>query len=205
VHLATPRPSRLVAVLAVAAFGTLLLPAGRAPASGDPPTAIDDDVIAEPDIDTTVLVLLNDSDPEGDPLTVTIVREPAQGTATVNSDGSVTYLPMSGYEGSDSFDYELCDDTPLCDVATVSLTIGAVGAGGGGGDGGNDGGGGNGDGGGGGGMADTGADTTVLFWLFCSLAALGLALVALAERLEARRGPLRFERFDDGGFLIFPR
>ena len=37
--------------------------------------------------------------------------------------GSVTYTPDADFNGSDSFVYEICDLTGLCDTATVSVTV----------------------------------------------------------------------------------
>jgi VCBS repeat-containing protein len=54
-------------------------------------------------------VLANDYDPDGDPLTVTLVRGPAHGTLTLNADGSFTYTPDSGDDTYDSFEYLVSD------------------------------------------------------------------------------------------------
>ena len=72
-------------------------------------------------------VLLNDTDPDGDPLTVatTPVIAPAHGTLVLTGDGAFTYTPAPGYSGSDAFHYSVCDNgTPaLCDTAVVTITI----------------------------------------------------------------------------------
>src|SRR5262249_36776954 len=44
-------------------------------------------------VDATMGVLSNDSDPEGDPMTATLVAGPANGTLTLNPDGSFNYTP----------------------------------------------------------------------------------------------------------------
>lgn len=104
-------------------FGSTWFLASAARASGSPPVANDDDVITLQDTPIAVLVLLNDSDPEGDPLTVEVDTQPAHGTATANPDGTITYAPAPGYTGPDAFDYKLCDNTPQCDTATVTITV----------------------------------------------------------------------------------
>ena len=50
---------------------------------------------AETDEDTPVVinVLSNDTDPEGDSLTVVDTSDPGNGTVVVNPDGTVTYTP----------------------------------------------------------------------------------------------------------------
>ncbi|WP_165921878.1 Ig-like domain-containing protein, partial [Natronoflexus pectinivorans] len=70
-------------------------------------------------------VLENDIDPDDniDPSTVTIVVQPQHGNITVNSDGSIFFLPEEGYIGSDSFVYSVCDTEGACGDATVTLDI----------------------------------------------------------------------------------
>ena len=68
-------------------------------------------------------VLGNDSDPNGDPMAVTDVSLPANGTATLHPDGSITYQPDSGFMGSDSFTYTISDGHGGTDTATVTITV----------------------------------------------------------------------------------
>jgi hypothetical protein len=60
-------------------------------------------------ISATGGVLGNDSDPEGDTLTASLVSGPAQGSLTLNSDGSFSYTPGGGFAGTDSFSYLAAD------------------------------------------------------------------------------------------------
>ena len=62
------------------------------PASG-PPDAADDSATTDEDTPVTIDVLANDSDPDGDPLTITSVTEPSLGTAVVDGDGTIVYTP----------------------------------------------------------------------------------------------------------------
>ena len=71
-------------------------------------------------------VLGNDSDPQGSPLTVVKVSDPAHGTLTLNSNGSFTYTPTANYNGPDSFTYKVNDGLLDSNVATVNLTVNAV-------------------------------------------------------------------------------
>ncbi|MBG6132096.1 gliding motility-associated-like protein [Aquimarina sp. EL_43] len=76
-------------------------------------------------------VLDNDFDPEGDTQTINIapVDDVDNGTLTLNTNGSFTYIPNSGYTGTDSFIYTVCDNgSPIvaCDRATVYITISAI-------------------------------------------------------------------------------
>ncbi len=73
--------------------------------------------VAGPDVARTaaampvsIPVLANDFDPDGDPITIeSIAEQPRHGTVTVEEDGSVTYTPVAGFAGTDSFVYTLVD------------------------------------------------------------------------------------------------
>lgn len=91
--------------------------------AGSPPTAVDDSVVAAEDTVATADVLANDSDPDGDPLTVTAVSDPAQGTASIEPSGSIEYVPAPDYHGFDSFTYTVSDVNGSSAVATVSVSI----------------------------------------------------------------------------------
>jgi VCBS repeat-containing protein len=71
-------------------------------------------------------VLANDSDPDGDPLTATLLTGPAHGTLTVNPDGSFTYTPDKDYNGPDSFTYQADDGKGGVTPATVNITVDPV-------------------------------------------------------------------------------
>jgi hypothetical protein len=70
-------------------------------------------------------VLANDTDPEGQPLTAQLVSPAANGTVTLNGNGSFLYVPAGGFSGSDGFTYRAFDGAQLSNVATVSITVGA--------------------------------------------------------------------------------
>jgi|GEM_PF-1556285 len=92
--------------------------------SDDSPIANDDATTTSEDTPATVNVLLNDSDPDGDALTVNTVGTAQNGTVTDNGDGTVTYTPNSGFSGTDFFTYQACDPQNNCDSATVTITVG---------------------------------------------------------------------------------
>ena len=87
------------------------------------PVAEDDAATTAADTPVTIAVLANDSDPDGDPLTVGDLSDPAHGSAAVNPDQTVTYTPDPGFVGSDSFTYEACDPDGQCDGATVGVEV----------------------------------------------------------------------------------
>ena len=92
------------------------------------PTAVRDTATTNEDESVTIDVLDNDTDPENDTLTVTSVSRPGKGSATVDSDGTITYTPDANYHGSDSFAYRARDTDGLTSAtpATVTLTIDGV-------------------------------------------------------------------------------
>ena len=67
-------------------------------------------------------VLANDSDPNGDPLTVTNSTNGAHGTVACTAAGACTYTPDANFNGSDSFTYTVSDGTDT-DTATVNVTV----------------------------------------------------------------------------------
>ena len=71
-------------------------------------------------------VLGNDTDPDEDALTASLVSGPAHGTLTLSADGSFSYIPDGDYNGPDSFTYKANDGSLDSDAATVSLTVSAV-------------------------------------------------------------------------------
>ncbi|MFD7560477.1 FG-GAP-like repeat-containing protein [Streptomyces sp. NPDC059835] len=70
-------------------------------------------------------VLGNDTDPDGNTLTASLVTGPAHGTLTLNADGSFSYQPDSAYVGNDSFTYKASDGTVDTNVATVTINVSA--------------------------------------------------------------------------------
>jgi len=89
-----------------------------------PPTAFDVEVSAEPEGPTQIT--LQASDPDGDPLTFSIVDEPLLGSLTDHEDGddAVTYWPPGDYLGPDSFTFQADDGQSQSNVATVSIMVG---------------------------------------------------------------------------------
>lgn len=92
-----------------------------------PPTA-GDDVYALPAAGPLVVagpgVLANDADPDGDPLTATVVDPPAVGTLTLNPDGGFTYDFPADLVGPVTFTYKASDGAAESAPATVTLTRG---------------------------------------------------------------------------------
>jgi VCBS repeat-containing protein len=95
----------------------------------NPPDAVNDGPIAATE-DTPLtlspaLLLGNDTDPEGKPLTIASVQSPTHGTVALIG-GNVIFTPAPGYNGPASFTYTISDSLGGTDTATVTLNIHAV-------------------------------------------------------------------------------
>lgn len=87
-----------------------------------PPVAVDDTGTTVNGFPTTINVIANDSDPDGDTLTVTSVTDPPNGTAVNNGDGTVTYTPDCPLvTGNDTFNYTIDDGNGGTDTAMVTV------------------------------------------------------------------------------------
>src|SRR5205085_2253839 len=71
-------------------------------------------------------VLANDSDPDGDALTATLVAGPAHGALAFRSDGSFVYTPDDGFVGTDTPTYQATDGGLESLVTAVTLAVGHV-------------------------------------------------------------------------------
>ncbi|OOC13523.1 hypothetical protein BM451_10930, partial [Dickeya dadantii] len=74
------------------------------------------------DTPVTVNVLANDSDVDGDSLTVTAATV-GHGTVVINANGTLTYTPAANYNGSDTISYTVSDGHGGTATATVAVTI----------------------------------------------------------------------------------
>jgi hypothetical protein len=72
--------------------------------------------------DTPVGITLTGSDPDGDPLTYSVLTLPSHGELNGIAP-NLTYTPDLGYEGADSFTFSVHDGTVDSDPATVSITV----------------------------------------------------------------------------------
>ena len=68
-------------------------------------------------------VLANDTDVDGNTLTAIKVTDPAHGTLMLNSNGSYTYTPATGFVGTDSFTYKANDSVVDSNVVIVAITV----------------------------------------------------------------------------------
>lgn len=92
-------------------------------ATNHPPVAIDDFAVTGPDTPVTIDPVANDSDMDGDTLSVAALGSPARGTVTLNGDGTVTYTPETGFAGLDAFAYTASDGVGGTDSGTVTVSV----------------------------------------------------------------------------------
>ena len=88
-----------------------------------PPVALPDAATTQQDTAVTVEVLANDSDPNRDPLSVSSVGSPQDGTAVVDPEGTITYTPAAGYSGPDTFTYTVSDGRGGTASASVAVEV----------------------------------------------------------------------------------
>ncbi|MCF6235346.1 MAG: Ig-like domain-containing protein [Gammaproteobacteria bacterium] len=94
-------------------------------ARSDAPQAVDDFYDLGEGMSKGANLLENDSDPDGDSITLntTAIRGPTNGTLTLDADGGFTYTHDGSETTSDSFIYEIIDAGGLTAQATVTLII----------------------------------------------------------------------------------
>ncbi|MFC1597391.1 tandem-95 repeat protein [Planctomycetota bacterium] len=96
----------------------------------DAPVALSDTYGVDEDNTLTIAaaegVLANDSDVDGDALTVLYANvSPSNGVLSLNGDGSFTYTPDANFHGTDSFRY-IANDGALNSYADVTITVNAM-------------------------------------------------------------------------------
>ena len=105
-----------------------------APKSNNPPLANDDIVRAYQNTVITIPVtnlLANDTDSDGDSLTISAVNNAVDGTVTLNdngtmddlSDDTIIFTPNKSFSGSASFEYTVSDNQGDNDIGLVTVAI----------------------------------------------------------------------------------
>lgn len=91
----------------------------------DAPVAINDTSSTTNLNHVAIDVLNNDSDLDGPSITITEILNPNNGIATIDTNGNIAFIPDSGFVGTASFDYVICDNgnPNLCDTATVYIDV----------------------------------------------------------------------------------
>jgi len=85
------------------------------------PEAKDDEATTEYETAVTIDVLANDSDEDGDSLSIVSTTNPTNGTAEIEN-GKIKYTPNDNFSGDDSFEYTITDGEKQS-TATVKVTV----------------------------------------------------------------------------------
>ncbi|EKV03514.1 integrin/UnbV like protein [Leptolyngbya sp. PCC 7375] len=88
----------------------------------DVPVASDDTATTAQNSAVQVQVLANDTDVDGDALTVLFASEGSNGSTSIE-DNQILYTPNADFVGTDSFTYEISDGNGETSTATVTITV----------------------------------------------------------------------------------
>lgn len=86
------------------------------------PTPVNDSVSTTQNTAVTIDVMANDTDPNGDTLSIQGFTQPANGGVT-QSGTNLVYTPVTGYTGTDTFSYTVVDPDGNEGTATVTVTV----------------------------------------------------------------------------------
>jgi len=92
--------------------------------ANDPPKAKDDSVTIQEDIPAKKIdVLANDIEVDNEPLKITEVTQGNNGTVSINSGNTLSYIPDKDFYGTDTFTYTISDHQNETDTASVNITV----------------------------------------------------------------------------------
>jgi gliding motility-associated-like protein len=89
----------------------------------DPPEAVDDLFEMEEESYFNGDIALNDLNADGGPVTYAAISAPSNGNIMWSSDHEFAYWGFEDFEGTDGFDYLVCDAFDVCDTAHVFLLV----------------------------------------------------------------------------------
>lgn len=67
--------------------------------------------------------LANDTDADGDALSLVVVDAPQHGTVTTDADGHLVYTPEAGFTGEDTLTYRAADGQAESNLATITISV----------------------------------------------------------------------------------
>lgn len=90
--------------------------------NSQPPVASDDRASTRVEQDVRINLISNDSDPEGDRLSIDGIVQPRNGMVFLDNNNTVTYRPLPNHTGNDSFEYWATDNQGNFSKASVTVT-----------------------------------------------------------------------------------
>ena len=96
-------------------------------AVNDAPVVVGETIVTEEDVAVNnIVVLTNDSDIEGDALSVTAANSVNGGAVTINEDGTLNYVPLANFNGTDTIEYTVTDAGGAATVGAVLVTVNSI-------------------------------------------------------------------------------
>jgi hypothetical protein len=95
----------------------------------DAPVAADDTATTNQNIPVTIsaaTLLSNDSDADGDVLSISAVSNASNGTVELDQNGNVVFTPTIGFSGQATFNYTVSDSNSGTGTGQVTVTVNAV-------------------------------------------------------------------------------
>ena len=93
----------------------------------DAPVVVGETIVTDEDTAVdNIVVLTNDSDIEGDALSVTEARSVNGGAVTINADGTLNYAPLANFNGTDTIEYTVTDAGGAASAGAVLVTVNSV-------------------------------------------------------------------------------
>ncbi|MBC8371741.1 MAG: cadherin-like domain-containing protein, partial [Planctomycetes bacterium] len=90
--------------------------------TNDPPVASDDTISTPSNTSVLIDVLANDTDPDGDTISLVSLTAPTNGSAVIVN-GQIEYTPPASYIGADTFTYTIEDSFAAQATATVYMDV----------------------------------------------------------------------------------
>lgn len=91
------------------------------------PSAENDLVVIELGTSEEIISKHIDNDDLTDDATVTSIDDAGSNASiSLNNDGTITYIPQTGFLGEDTFTYTICDDDPEATCSTATITVNVV-------------------------------------------------------------------------------
>jgi VCBS repeat-containing protein len=106
------------------AFTTVTVRAATDPFCNQPPVAVNDNFVVDEDSTLSGSVVANDTDEDGDTLTVNVYNAPAG--LSITNNGSFEYTPPANFCGVVGFTYDLFDGKAGSGIASVTIDVKCV-------------------------------------------------------------------------------